>query len=75
MKASLKNNPFDEAFVNNVLYFRSKYLKQTFGRKSHEIWSIRYGHGLKYLKRIFNKSHTNKVCRRLLRTVQQEAIT
>ena len=29
VKTSLKNNPFDKASMNNILYFASKYLKRT----------------------------------------------
>ena len=57
IKASLKSKQFDEASVNNILYFPCIYLKRTFESESHEFGSINYGPGMKYLKRIFNKSH------------------
>ena len=33
---------------NNIFYCASKYLKRTFGKKSHETGSVKYGLGMKY---------------------------
>ena len=35
--------------MNNILYFASKYLKQTFEKKPYEIGSIKYGLVMKNL--------------------------
>lgn len=34
--------------MSNILYFASKYLKETFEKKSGEIESIKYDPGMKY---------------------------
>ena len=34
--------------MNNIRYFVTKYLKQTFQKKLHEIRSFKFGPGMKY---------------------------
>ena len=40
---------YDKASINNILYFPSKYFKRTFQKQLHEIISIEYVLGMKYL--------------------------
>ena len=48
IKTSLRNNLFDKAFMNNILYFASKYFKRTFEKTAHEIGSIKHGLDITY---------------------------
>ena len=49
IKTTLTNDPFDKAYMNNTLYFTSKYLKWSFEKKSYEIGFIKHGPALKFL--------------------------
>ena len=45
----MKNDSFDKAYMKNILYFASKYLKRALKIKSYKIGPFTYFPGTKYL--------------------------